>query len=133
MIITQRVYLTSDGRYVGEGDPDAAFLAYAAGTEVADPIVTRLGLEQWVTTGRPVQRAIVVPGVNTGTTHAPVGTIPPGHATASHPAVPAEVTDPVINADGTARGQVVPPTTARQQTPARAGAVKPVTRVSREV
>lgn len=143
MVITQRVYRTNDGRFVGEGHPDAAFLAYPAGTEVADNLVAHYGLGQWVSTGRPAQRAIVVPGVNAGTTSGGpivgdplttpvrgVGTIPPGHATASIPGVPAEVADPVVNADGTHRGEV----TVRQ--PARTTTTTPAakpTRTTREV
>jgi hypothetical protein len=32
----RRVYRTADGRLVGEGDPQAAFLAYPAGEPVTD-------------------------------------------------------------------------------------------------
>lgn len=143
MIINQRVYVTNDGRYVGEGDPAAAFLAYSAGTEVADREVVRLGLEPWATSGQVVRAPSVIISTDAsgqrtmasaGSSRVvPVGTVPPGHATASDPAVPVETAEPVANADGTFRGQVVPPTTARQQQPARAGAVKPSARITREV
>lgn len=32
----RRVYRTADGQLVGEGDPQAAFLAYPVGEDVAD-------------------------------------------------------------------------------------------------
>lgn len=36
MKATQRLYRTTDGELVAEGNPAAAFLAYAEGDEVAD-------------------------------------------------------------------------------------------------
>lgn len=155
MIINQRVYVTNDGRYVGEGDPDAAFLAFSAGTEVADREVQRLGLSQWATTGQLVRAPSVIistdasgqrtmasagssrvlpvaPAVPAGAVPAgavPVGTVPPGHATASTAGVPAEIADPVVNADGTHRGEQA---VVRQTPPTRTTPAKPV-RTTREV
>jgi hypothetical protein len=42
--VTRRVYRTTDGRLVGHGDPDAAFLAYAVGDELSDSEARRRGL-----------------------------------------------------------------------------------------
>lgn len=138
MMIMQRVYLTNDGRYVGEGDPDAAFLAYTPGTEVADRLVAHRGLEKWASVGTPVRNASVVIGPDasgrmTMASAPAVGTVPPGHATASHPAVPAEVAEPVANADGTFRGQVAEPIPPRQQATRTTPAGKPAARTTREV
>jgi hypothetical protein len=44
MIVDKRLYRTADGRLVGEGDPDAAFLAYPAGTEIPDTEAVKEGL-----------------------------------------------------------------------------------------
>lgn len=44
MILDRRIYTTRDGRYVEEGDPDAAFLAFPAGYELADSEARRLGI-----------------------------------------------------------------------------------------
>lgn len=143
-MITQRVYLTDDGRYVGEGDPDAAFLAYTPGTEVADRLVAHRGLEKWASVGAPAVNASVVIGpdasgrmtmtsapLTTVPGPVPVGTVPPGHATASVPGIPAEVADPVVNADGTHRGEAVP--VVRQQPTRTTPAGKPAARTTREV
>lgn len=139
MIISQRVYLTSDGRYVGHGDPDAAFLAYPVGYEISDRLAEQRGLVQFCSSGVPVQPPSVVIGPDTAgrmtmtSVAPPVGTIPPGHATASDSAVPAETADPVANADGTFRGQqVVPPKSAATQPTTSRPAAKPV-RTAREV
>lgn len=146
MIITRRVYRTNDGRFVGEGDPDAAFLAYSAGTEISDRLAERYGLTGWGQSGQVVRTPSVVIATDASGTPtmasvgAPlstpvqpdrqqVGTRPPGHATASIPGVPAEVADPVVNADGTQRGGAVAQPPARTSTPP---AVKP-TRTTREV
>lgn len=44
MKVTRRVYRTLDNRLVEHGDPDAAFLAYAVGDEIADSEARRVGL-----------------------------------------------------------------------------------------
>jgi hypothetical protein len=121
VIITRRVYRTNDGRFVGESDPDAAFLAYPAGTEISDRLAEQYGLTSWVRSGHVVRTPSVVIATDpsgtptmasVGAPLTPVGTVPPGHATASIPGVPAEVAPPVVNADGTHRGEAVrqPPT-----------------------
>jgi hypothetical protein len=43
--VTAHVWRTQDGRLVGPGDPDAAFLAYAPGTEIPDAEARRTGLD----------------------------------------------------------------------------------------
>jgi hypothetical protein len=42
--VDQRLYRTTDGKLVEEGDPAAAFLAYPAGTELSDEEARREGL-----------------------------------------------------------------------------------------
>jgi hypothetical protein len=42
--VDRRIYRTTDGRLVEEGDTDAAFLAYAAGDEVSDAEARQVGL-----------------------------------------------------------------------------------------
>lgn len=42
--VTKHVWRTNDNRLVFTGDPDAAFLAYPAGTEVPDTEAQRRGL-----------------------------------------------------------------------------------------
>jgi len=44
MIVDKRLYRTADGRLVEEGDSEAAFLAYPAGTELSDEEARRAGL-----------------------------------------------------------------------------------------
>lgn len=44
MIVDQRIYRTADGRLCSEGDPEAAFLVYPAGTELSDEEARRAGL-----------------------------------------------------------------------------------------
>lgn len=44
MVITEHIWRTTDGRLVRHGDPEAAFLAYPAGTVVADPLAEQVGL-----------------------------------------------------------------------------------------
>jgi len=44
MIVEKRLYRTTDGKLVEEGDPDAAFLAYPAGAELSDEEARREGL-----------------------------------------------------------------------------------------
>lgn len=144
MIITRHVAVTNDGRYVEETHPDAAFLAYSPGAEVSDEVVAARGLSSWVAPVHAVRGPSVLVGRDargqpvmtpTRITPAPVGTIPPGHATASHPGVPAETAAPVANADGTQRGEVAvvvsAPAPASQQT-TRTTAGKPA-RTTREV
>lgn len=139
MIITKHVAVTNDGRYVLETHPDAAFLAYAPGAEVSDEVVAERGLGEWVTDTRVARRPSVIVGRNAQGQPVmeparSVGTVPPGHATASHPAVPAEVAEPVANADGTFRGQVADPAAApRQQATRTTPAGKPAARTTREV
>jgi hypothetical protein len=44
-VVRGRWYWTADkSRLVGEGDPEAAFLAYPAGTEIPDGEAKRVGL-----------------------------------------------------------------------------------------
>jgi hypothetical protein len=42
--VDRHVWRTEDGRLVPDGDPDAAFLAYPAGTEFSDEEAARIGL-----------------------------------------------------------------------------------------
>lgn len=46
MRLGQRVYRTTDGRLVLQGDPNAAYLEYPAGTEVSDHTARKLGLAE---------------------------------------------------------------------------------------
>jgi hypothetical protein len=150
VIISQRVYRTGDGRYVGEGDVDAAFLAYPIGTELSDREVRQLGLEQWAIAGVVARNAAVVIGTDASGRRTmasagdplvapispagvPVGTVPAGHATASHPGVPAEVTDPVVNADGTHRGEAPRTAPARTTTTTTTTTGAKPARTTREV
>ncbi len=48
MIVTQHVWRTNKGRFVPPGHPEAAFLAYAPGSEVADSEAQRLGLTDYL-------------------------------------------------------------------------------------
>jgi hypothetical protein len=149
-IFTARVYRTNDGRYVSHGHPDAAFLAFAPGTEIGDTQAERWGVTEWVRMGpRPASMVmnsrgdVVAVSPITGRVRTPTGTIPPGHATASQPGVPAEVAPPVVavadvvstTAEPAPEVVVVKPkpatTTSTPNTPSRAG--KTPGRPSREV
>lgn len=44
MILDKHVWRTADQRLVWDGDPDAAILAYAKGTEIPDNTARKLGL-----------------------------------------------------------------------------------------
>jgi hypothetical protein len=95
-IFTQRVYRTNDGRYVGHGHPDAAFLAFAPGHEIGDALAEQWGVTDWVRMGpRPPSMVMNARGDVTSIL-TPTGTIPPGHATASPPGVAPEVAPPVV-------------------------------------
>jgi hypothetical protein len=62
LIVRDRVWRSTDGRFVEEGNPDAAFLAFAAGQEVADPEAERLGLTGYLKSlGKPQDKAAARP------------------------------------------------------------------------
>lgn len=62
MIVQGQVWRTNDGRLVPSGDPDAAFLAFAAGQEVADREADRLGLSDYLKSrDKPQDKAITRP------------------------------------------------------------------------
>jgi hypothetical protein len=42
----QRIFRTADGRHVHEGDPDAAFLAYAEADQPPAEVLKQLGAKQ---------------------------------------------------------------------------------------
>jgi hypothetical protein len=59
--VTRRVYRTTEGRLVEEGDLEAAFLAYAVGDEVSDQEARRVGLAAFLgakAKAKPADKAI---------------------------------------------------------------------------
>lgn len=62
MRVDYRVYRTRDGRLVKQGDPDAAFLEYPAGTEVADSVLKEHGLvKESKASAKPADKAVRKP------------------------------------------------------------------------
>lgn len=62
MHVTEHVWRTTDGRYVPAGHPDAAFLAHAPGTEVADREAERIGLADFLKSRqKPQDKAVARP------------------------------------------------------------------------
>ena len=59
MKIEQHVWKTADGRLVQDGDPDAAFLEYPAGMELADDLARKVGL--LVDEPKPAKKAAAKP------------------------------------------------------------------------
>lgn len=71
MFVTEHVWRTNDGRYVPTGHPEAAFLAYAPGQEVADREAQRIGLVDYLKSrslpqdkaiARPMDKGVTTPG-----------------------------------------------------------------------
>jgi len=61
MIVTRHVWRTEDGRLVEDGDPEAAFLAYPAGSELGDAEAERLGLPLTKQAAKPADKTRVKP------------------------------------------------------------------------
>jgi hypothetical protein len=62
MMVTEHVWRTGDGRLVPAGDPDAAFLAYAPGTEISDREAERVGLAAFLKSrGKPLDKSAPKP------------------------------------------------------------------------
>lgn len=59
--VDSHIWKTSDGRLVEHGDPDAAFLAFAAGQEVPDDIARRSGLVAFRARAKPADKAMGKP------------------------------------------------------------------------
>jgi hypothetical protein len=51
--VAAHVWRTTDGRLVPSGDPDAAFLAYPAGSEFSDQEAARRGLTEFGWKAKP--------------------------------------------------------------------------------
>lgn len=141
-VITRHIYRTSDGQYVLESElTGSGVLAYAPGNAVPDHEVEQRGLTAW-TTDQAVPRPTLVVDREAasrplvfdadGRRVRPVGTIPPGHATASVPGVAAEVAPPVVAvADVTPSNPPPPATAAAERSQSNRNAGKPAR--SREV
>ena len=48
VVVTERIYRTDDGRLVGHGDPDAAFLAFPKGHELSAAEADRYGVTAYL-------------------------------------------------------------------------------------
>lgn len=71
MFVSEHVWRTSDGRFVAPGDPAAAFLAYAPGTEIPDREAERVGLADYLKSRqRPLDKSAPKPA-DKGRTVAP--------------------------------------------------------------
>jgi hypothetical protein len=71
MLVTEHVWRTEDGRLVAAGHPDAAYLAYAPGMDVADREAQRVGLSDFLKSrakpqdkslSRPMDKGVGTPG-----------------------------------------------------------------------
>lgn len=62
MIVREHVWRSSAGNYVPAGDPDAEFLAFAPGQEVADREADRVGLTAYLKSrAKPQDKAVTRP------------------------------------------------------------------------
>lgn len=63
MIVTEHVWRTANGKFVPPGHVDAAYLAYAPGSEIPDADAQRIGLTDYLLKARakPEDKARTAP------------------------------------------------------------------------